>query len=633
MVKFVTRFYGTSVTIVMVGLALVIWLGVMREFRLDDSFITFRYAQNLAAGHGLVYNPGDTTLSTTAPLYAILLAGLSHFVPDFHFLGGLVGALSIGIGGGMFYRLVAYGYSKTKSFSWKALWAATAYTSAMPLWLALGMETPLWIMLVLVAAASILDERQWLAGLALGLATVVRPDAALPAILIGFNLLLQTIPRLGTRKYPLRPLLYFSTLYLVPVLLYTAWSYLNYGSPFPVTLGAKSAQAFMGITGLGPYVTIPAGLGLIAQDFFKQSSLYMVFLLLSIFGLAGHLSKVSWMLTLWGGLHLTAYAMLGVAPYRWYYAPIVPGIIALAATGLSYLHQRLSEHHFRLAGSVVSLIAGFGLVAQAISLFTVYQVMQTGEQRGPMLPIIDWQVYRETGEWLAANTPPNATIGVAEVGQIGFYAERYMTDYLGLLQPEVTANLQRGDLYSWLAGYAPDYLTFQRFRGSGLALYNLFIQDDPWFNANYRQVAQIDDPRYQLGPVQIYERIQPTTPVTLQPLVRAFGNLRLTGVALDRRRVPTTGGAVRIRLDWEVIGTLPNPLYIAVKVLNRPLLPGHDGHYDSTHWRGSFSTWHAFVIPEGLGSGFYRVLVAVGASDSNNFIEQPVSAIELYPPS
>jgi len=79
MVKFVTRFYGTSVTIVMVGLALVIWLGVMREFRLDDSFITFRYAQNLAAGHGLVYNPGDTTLSTTAPLYAILLAGLSHF--------------------------------------------------------------------------------------------------------------------------------------------------------------------------------------------------------------------------------------------------------------------------------------------------------------------------------------------------------------------------------------------------------------------------------------------------------------------------------------------------------------------------------------------------------------------------
>lgn len=633
MVKFVTRFYGTSVTIIMVGLALVIWLGVMREFRLDDSFITFRYAQNLAAGRGLVYNPGDTTLSTTAPLYAILLAGLSHLVPDFHFLGGLIGALSIGIGGGMFYRLAAYPQTHCKSFSWKALWAASAYTLALPLWLALGMETPLWIMLVLVAAASTLDERQWIAGLALGLATIVRPDAVLPATLMGFSLLLQTIPRLGTRKYALRPLLYFSALYLVPVVVYTGWSYLTYGSPFPVTLGAKSAQAFMGITGLGPYVTIPAGLSLIAQDLLEQSSLYIVFLLLLIFGLAGRLSKAGWLLVLWGGLHLAGYTVLGVAPYRWYYAPMIPGIIALAATGLSYLHQRLSEHHFRLAGSLVSLIGGFGLLAQVISLFTVYQVMQAGAQKGPMRPIVDWQVYRETGEWLAANTPPDATIGVAEVGQIGFYAERYMTDYLGLLQPEVAANLQRGDLYSWLAGYAPDYLTFQRFRGSGLALYNLFIQDDPWFNANYQQVAQIDDPRYQLGPVQIYQRIEPTTPVTLQPLVREFGNLRLTGVALDTRRVPTTGGAVRVRLDWEVIGTLPNPLYIAVKLLNRPLLPGYDGRYNSTHWRGSFSTWHAFVIPEGLGSGFYRLIVAVGADGSNHFIEQPVSAIELYPPS
>ena len=46
---------------------------------------------------------------------------------------------------------------------------------------------------------------------------------------------------------------------------------------------------------------------------------------------------------------------------------------------------------------------------------------------------------QETGEWLDKNTPPDATVGVAEVGQIGFYARRYMTDYLGLLQPAVAA--------------------------------------------------------------------------------------------------------------------------------------------------------------------------------------------------
>ena len=39
----------------------------------DDAYITFRYARNLADGLGLVYNPGESVLGTTTPLWAILL--------------------------------------------------------------------------------------------------------------------------------------------------------------------------------------------------------------------------------------------------------------------------------------------------------------------------------------------------------------------------------------------------------------------------------------------------------------------------------------------------------------------------------------------------------------------------------
>ena len=42
---------------------------------IDDAYITFRYARNLADGLGLVYNPGEWVLGTTAPLWAIVLAG------------------------------------------------------------------------------------------------------------------------------------------------------------------------------------------------------------------------------------------------------------------------------------------------------------------------------------------------------------------------------------------------------------------------------------------------------------------------------------------------------------------------------------------------------------------------------
>src|SRR5437016_3946604 len=42
---------------------------------IDDAYITFRYARNLAGGFGLVYNPGEWVLGTTTPLWAVILGG------------------------------------------------------------------------------------------------------------------------------------------------------------------------------------------------------------------------------------------------------------------------------------------------------------------------------------------------------------------------------------------------------------------------------------------------------------------------------------------------------------------------------------------------------------------------------
>src|SRR5262249_29649949 len=139
-------------------------------------------------------------------------------------------------------------------------------------------------------------------------------------------------------------------------------------------------------------------------------------------------------------------------------------------------------------------ISVFPIIAQVMTFARIDNMMQNGGPVDVMLPIVDWQAYRDVGDWLDKQTPADATVGVAEVGQVGFYANRWMTDYLGLLQPDVAAALKRGDLYSWLAGYAPDYLVFQRFRGAALVLYNYVIQDDPWFKSNYQQAAEFDDP-------------------------------------------------------------------------------------------------------------------------------------------
>ncbi len=54
----------------------------LRHAGYDDSFITFRYARNIASGHGFVYNQGERYLGTTAPFYCLLLAAFGLPSPD-----------------------------------------------------------------------------------------------------------------------------------------------------------------------------------------------------------------------------------------------------------------------------------------------------------------------------------------------------------------------------------------------------------------------------------------------------------------------------------------------------------------------------------------------------------------------
>jgi hypothetical protein len=599
------RYLHYFIPITMMLLAFAIWLLLMDKFRLDDSFITYRYARNAARGWGLVYNQDDAILSTTAPLYAILLAALSRIIPDFHTLGGLIGTICIGLGGILICALLVPRRI--------GIWAGVLYILSTPLWLSLGMETPLWIMLVL-AAVWLASKLQWaLAGLLIGFAIFVRPDAALPGGLLGLAALAQTINQMNTRVGWRKNLVSYVAASAIPVLIFAIWSMLTYGSPLPVTLGAKSAQAVLGITGLGAFVGTFDGLASIVRDLLAQSPLYILVGLLMLAGLSRRLSWPIALIVMWGFLHLLTYAVLRIAPYRWYYVPLLPGVILLAAFGLEKLENWLRYFVGATRRVAPTIVAGFAalvaLIAPLMSFTQINNYFESGGTSRVMLPIVDWDVYRQVGEWLNQNTPEDATVGVAEVGQVGFYADRWMTDYLGLLQPEVAGTLKRGDLYSWLAEYAPDYLVFQRFRGVALVLYNYVIENDPWFTMAYVPVAEFDDPRYSSGPATIFQRVISKREMIPQPAQTDYGGLRLVGLAVEAE---DESRAFRVRVDWSVVGELPEKLHLAVKILNLEVIPSFDADYHTTNWQGAFSTWHTLVLPESASPGTYPLHVAVG---------------------
>ena len=58
------------------GLLLVFHTLIFFPMRVDDAFILLRYAENLAAGHGPVFNPGERVEGFTSPAMVVIEAGL-----------------------------------------------------------------------------------------------------------------------------------------------------------------------------------------------------------------------------------------------------------------------------------------------------------------------------------------------------------------------------------------------------------------------------------------------------------------------------------------------------------------------------------------------------------------------------
>ena len=81
--------------------------------------------------------------------------------------------------------------------------------------------------------------------------------------------------------------------------------------------------------------------------------------------------------------------------------------------------------------------------------FSIWKSLAVAQQRRPRFP-----VYRDIGLWLKENTPPEAQIGTIEVGIIGYFADRPMLDFAGLIYPQVAQQLSNSTTYEDAAFWA-----------------------------------------------------------------------------------------------------------------------------------------------------------------------------------
>lgn len=418
----------------------------------DDPFISYRYAENLRKGLGFVYNPGERLLSTTTPLFTLILALSSYIWPDLPQLANLLGVITLVFGGIFLWDL---------GHTWNIPivgWAGLLLYPTFPLVVeTLGSETPLYLAFCIGAFTFYARTRYLLAGIFIALAILTRPDALLIPLILGFDYVLR-IKRTSSWKVV--------AIFIVPSLLWFVFAWLYFGDPLPVTLDVKQNQATMAIS-----QKFAPGILTILQ-YYVIRWFYWIELVVAIIGLfyLGWKAR-QWLLFLaWPVFYFIAYALLGVSRYFWYYAALVPGFMVLVGSGIAAIsrwtqvvYEKESDRENYISDNAFGdqerfnlRLAGFLILF--LLIFQVYDLWNLGNT-----PDMRFGIYRAAGEWLQANTSPGDEVGVMEVGIIGYYAQRPMVDFAGLIQPQVAERLSEDTTYEdaaiWAIGkYQPRYL-------------------------------------------------------------------------------------------------------------------------------------------------------------------------------
>jgi hypothetical protein len=402
----------------------------------DDAFISFRYARNLADGHGLVFNPGERVEGYTNFLWTVihsvpfLFSRAADPVPLARALSLLSGIATI-LASYRLARDVASGAKLTPL----AVPVLVAGNWAFAINSMTGLETIFFAFLITLATLIFAQELQDLryrgSSVVYALATLTRPEAGglfVLSVLAVLPVLLRPRRPGSTAAGPaylVRVIVPFATL----VGLHLAFRLAYYGALVPNTFFAK-----MG-------VDLPAGMATrssyLLGFFDKAMDLFGVMSALIVLFAIAFVRTPSARLVTAGVLFAFANVALSGADfmigYR-YLVPYLPLMFAAAAGGASFLADRWMRRWQRTdpGATGIELEAGFLI----ISLFACAKWMKHSQERlGPFEQIrrrvaVDANVM--LGDWLARRFDPGASVVTMEVGEIGFRSGLRVIDLSGL---------------------------------------------------------------------------------------------------------------------------------------------------------------------------------------------------------
>lgn len=460
----------------------------------DDAFITYRYARNWSEGNGLVFNPGEVVLGTTAPGYALVLGALSTAtgisVPGW----GTVLALTSLLVCVVVLRLAVAEARPELRYGLPLLLGVTALALQWNIELFGAEQFPILAAGMTGAWLALARSQPVLGGLLIALAMVFRLDAGLLGLAVGLVLIWRD------RGVPWR----FAAAGLGAVGPFLIYLQQRFGTIVPNTLAGKQSELAAASYGYSwaQWSWLRRGLPLLSC---------LVLLGLAALGLALAVRALKkapksgsgpfWLaLGGWIVLQEIAYRIIGVPFAPWYHLALLNAVLLLAGFGALWLAQRSLRW---ATPALVTAVAGVLFLPIWIPSGSYVQAAW----RRPPDP--RYGGYVAAGRSLLELAGPGATAAAVEIGFFGYASQGRILDLVGLVSPAALEARGQGRLAQWVADSKPEFiLDATLFRDSYLQA----VLDHPEVAPSYRLVGDWPDGRRPDLRVRLLRRIQPGAP-------------------------------------------------------------------------------------------------------------------------
>ena len=464
-----------AVTLVGAGALLALALGawVTGGVLVDDAYIHLRYARNAVDSGAFVYNEGEPVFGLTSPLFGLFCAAL-------YALFGTGVERAVLACNALLFATAAWLASRTvEPRARLPLLAALLFWPSLVDNQLLGMETPLFVALVVAAMGAALRGRALPAALAYGFALVTRPEAVLLA---------PFLLAAGSRAWGgLRPLARLAVLgaVLLPGLAWCAFALTTYGSVIPQSMLAKTgwnSEHYDSLFTLrAAWLAVPRLTFLPFVDRFPAPlamALAAATVVLVLLVSAANVRAGTRASRLWLAYYLVYVAFFvlgkGATEASWY---SVPSTVALLLA---------SEPLLARVKPVPAFAAAVTLASASVACAWM---------RAPLLrSYVDG--YGASAAYLNEHAPAGSSVLIGEIGVFGFESRHRVIDVGALVSPEVLPLKNAGSsLCGIVRATGADFAVISEvaLETNAYPSVGLVWRDDEdraWFDAHCRELAR-----------------------------------------------------------------------------------------------------------------------------------------------